>query len=623
MVNKRTFFLVIAALFFIWFFWVRQATTLSFEQSGDLCFARRDYGQAIAEWSKALGQKSDQDLGQAGIMGKIGNAYLRLAKFERAEKMFERALAIDPEGVDIHFELVRLNLLNGKFASAEQQCTMLKKKLPLDPEVEIILGDMAVLDNRPEIAETFYRNALDLSNSSPRSLLKLATCLVMLKKNKEAETLFAVVDKPGLRSLEVLIQMADYFLVSGRDEDAEACLVEALQKQPEDLEIKVRLARFYRSTNSLDKAEAVFTSLVADDPTNLYFRKMVGDIYISLNKLDAAERTILDMGELVEVPDPDFEMLQGKYWLYRGNYVYAITHFKTAIDLAPGVFWAHYLLSVAYLMGGQNQLGENSLENALFFYPDQPQALLLMASILNKKGDYSLGLDYLKRLKDKEPDNSRALRLAGLNQMALGYYEQAKSSFASALVITPHDPASLYLLGVTAEALHMEILAGDCYSRVLAKNPGVGDVIHRYATLLMKHGDVKTVDDLIARLFETNKDNPYFHYITALVDVWVGRWERAEERFNQALLSKAPLGEAHVGLANLYLSQGRIKDAVSTLEGCTTAIPGFEAAWTGLAAIYLKTGKPLEALAVMEQAEKKLPVSPVILGNLAWLYLET
>lgn len=246
-----------------------------------------------------------------------------------------------------------------------------------------------------------------------------------------------------------------------------------------------------------------------------------------------------------------------------------------------------------------------------------------MASILNQKGNYSLALDYLKRLKDKEPDNSRALRLAGLNHMALGDYEQARSSFASALLISPDDPASLYLLGVTAEALNMETLAGDCYTKVLAENPGFGDVIHRYATLLMEQGDVKAVDNLIARLFETNRDNPYLHYVAALVDVWAGRWEGAEKHFNEAMLSKIPLGEAHVGLANLYLSRGRIKDAVSTLEGCTTKIPGFEAAWTGLAGIYLKTGKPLEALAVMEEAEKKLPTSPVILGNFAWLYLET
>lgn len=357
---------MMAALFFIWFFWVRQTTTPCFEQAGDLSFARRDYGQAIAQWTKALGQKSGQNLGQAGIMGKIGNAYLRLAKFERAEKMFEQALAIDPDAVDIHFELVRLNLLNGRFAWAEQRCTMLKKKLPLDPEVEIILGDMAVLDDRPEIAEKFYRNALDLSNGSPRSLLKLAVCLAMLKKTQEAETFFAIVDKPGLRSPGVLVQMADYFLVSGRDEDAEACLVEALEKEPGDLDLKVRLARFYRSTNALAKAEVIFASLVEDDPANLYFRKMIGDIYISLNQLDAAERTIQDMAKLVQVPDPDFEMLQGKYWLYRGNYVYAVTHFNTAIDLTPGNFWAHYFLSVAYLMGGRTSWVKTVLKTHSF-----------------------------------------------------------------------------------------------------------------------------------------------------------------------------------------------------------------------------------------------------------------
>ncbi|WP_041273192.1 tetratricopeptide repeat protein [Desulforapulum autotrophicum] len=619
MANKKVFFLLAAVLFLAWFFLLRQTITSSFEQTGDLYFAQRDYKQAIVEWEKALGQGSNDPI----IMGKIGNAYLRLAKFDRAEKTFERAVELDLGAVDIHFELVRLSLLNGEFASAENRCALLKTKVPFNPEVEILLGDMAVLGNHMEQAEKFYRNAVDLSNGSPRSLIKLATCLVMLGKRQEADTLFAIADKTGMQSPRVLVQMADYFFVSGRDEDAEACLVEALKKEPKDLDLKVRLARFYRSTHALERAETVFAALVADDPANLYFKKMVGDIYISLNKLNNAEQVISDMGQLLQKPDPDFEMLQGKYWLFKGNYVYAATHFKSAVDLSPGFFWAHYLLSVAYLMGGQNQLGENSLEDALYFYPDQPQALLLMASILYKKGKYSLGLDYLNRLKEKAPENCRAHRLTGLNLLALESYEKARVAFTSALLIRPEDPASLYLLGITAEAMNMKSLAIACYTKVLDKNPRLVDVIHRYASLLMGQGDLKAADGLMARLLDKNRDNPYYHYVAALVDVRAKRFATAEDHFKRAILPGKPLGEVHVGLADLYISQGRILDAISTLEACTSTIPCFVDAWTGLAGIYLKTDKPLEALAVMERAEKKLPDSPAILGNLAWLYLET
>ena len=621
MANKKAFsFLIVALLLFIgWFFLVRQNTLPPSEEAGDLYFAQREYKQAITQWEKVL----DQHMDNSRIMGKIGYALLRLAKFDRAETIFKQAVALDPEAVDIHFELIRLSLLNGDVVSADKRCTLLKRKIPLNPEVEILLGDMAIMGDQPERAETFYRNALDLSGGSPRSVLKLAACLAMLGKREEAETVFAIVDKTGVRSSQVLVQMADYFLVSGRDENAEACLIEALKKEPEDLDLKVRLARFYRSTHALEQAATVFAALVAEDPTNLYFKKMVGDIYISLNQFENAEKTISDMGKLLQGPDPDYEMLQGKYWLYQGNYVYAAVHFKSAVDLAPGFFWAHYLLSVAYLMGGQNQLGENSLENALYFYPDQSQALLLMASILYKKGEYSLAVDYLSRLTEKESENSRAHRLTGLNLLALEAYEKARASFASALLIDPDDPASIYLLGITAESLNNKTLAIECYTKALDKNPRFADVIHRYASLLMDQGNLKAANGLMTRLCEKNRGNPYYHYVAALVDVRAGQSARAEAHFKQAILPEMPLGEAHVGLADLYLTQGRTMDAISILEACTTTIPDFVDAWTGLANIYIKTGKPLEALAVMERAEKKLPDSPGILGNLAWLYLET
>ena len=619
MTNKEVSLFLMAVLLAGWLFLAPKQTVPSFEQSGDLYFAQREYKKAITAWEKFLEEHPENPR----IMGKTGTAFLRLARFDRAETIFKQAVELDPEAVDIHFELVRLNLLNGDFASANQRCALLKKKVPLNPEVEILLGDLAVLDNRPEQAEMFYRRALDLSTGSPRSQLKLAACLVMLGKRQEADTVFAIVDRSGVRTPPVLVQMADYFLVSGRNKDAEACLVEALKKEPEDLDLKVRLARFYRSTHALEQAEAVFAFLAADDPTNLYFKKMVGDIDISLGKLDKAGQVIHDMGKILQGPDPDYEMLQGKYWLFKGNYVYAATHFKTATDLSPGFFWAHYLLSVAYLMGGQNQLGENSLENALYYHPDQPQALLLMASILYKKGKYSLGVEYLKRLMENEPENSRAHRLAGLNYLALGVFEKARGAFASALLISPEDPASLYLLGMSAEAVNMNPLAIACYTKVLDKDPGLADVIHRYASLLMNQGDQKGVDGLMARLADKNRDNPYFHYVAALVDVRATRFAAAEDHFKRAIRPGMPLGDGYVGLADLYLVQGRTTDAISTLEACTATFPGFADAWTGLANIYLKTGKPLEALAVMERARKKLPDSSVILGNLAWLYLES
>ena len=407
MVNNRTILILLLVMFVGWFFLVRQSTNLSLEETGDLYFAQREYKQAISAWEKFLKQKGDDPV----VMEKIGKVFLRLAKFERAEKIFEQIVEIDPEAVDIHLELARLNLLTGKHASAEKRCMMLKKKVPSNVEVDLLLGDLAFLNNHPEQAEIFYRNALDRYKADPRILLKLASCLVVLGKEKEADKVFAIVDKPAFQSALVLAQMADYFLVAGKDEKAQACLIEAVKKEPENLDLKVRLALFYRSVHDLEKSAVILASLAVDDSDNVYFKKNLADIYISLNQLDAAEKVIADMGKIIQTPDPDYEMLQGKYWLYKGNYIYAAAHLKASVDIAPDFFFAHYFLGIAYLMGGQNQLGENSIENALYLYPDQPRAMLLMALILYKKGKYSLAIDYLDQLKKKEPENNQAYRL--------------------------------------------------------------------------------------------------------------------------------------------------------------------------------------------------------------------
>ena len=163
----------------------------------------------------------------------------------------------------------------------------------------------------------------------------------------------------------------------------------------------------------------------------------------------------------------------------------------------------------------------------------------------------------------------------------------------------------------------------DCYKRVLDKNSKFADVLHQYITFLMKQGNLKAADDLIAGLFDKNADNPYYHYLASLVDLKAKRTVQAEAHLKRAISGNPVLGEPHVSLGELYLSQGRMPEAIAILDLCTAKLPYFEEAWICLAGIYLKIDKPLEALGVMQRAEKKLPVSPAILGNLAWLYIET
>jgi tetratricopeptide (TPR) repeat protein len=617
--NKELAFLLILLLSFLGsFFGEKETSNFSREESGDHYFGRGEYQQAINAWEKAL----DSDRLDPRIFVKIGKGFLRLAKYERAEKFFKLAVEVEPGAVESHVELVRLSLLKGDLNAAEKRCILLKKKAPLDPEVEILLGDLAVLGNQPEKAEKSYRNALLISHGAPRSLLKLATCLVSLGKKQEADAVFAIADKPEFRTPRVLLQMADYFLVSGKDKRAEACLVEAVKNAPNDLSLKVRLACFYRSNRGLEKAEGIITSLVAMDPDNLYFKKMLGDIYLSLNKMDLAEAVIFSIGKLLQEPDSDYELIQGKYWLYRGNSVYAATHLKSAVDLMPGLALAHYLLGVAYLMGGQNQLGQNSIENALYIDPHQSRALVLMASILYKKGKYSLSIKYLNRLKGKEPENHKVHRLAGLNSLALGNFEKARNSFASALSLHPKDSSSRYYLGITAEHLGMETLALGCYKDILGTNPLLADVLYRCAMLFIKEGDSKAADDLLAAVVEKKPASPYSHYVAGLVALTTNRLEMAEKHLKRAVFYGI-LGDAHVSLADLYVRQGRENQAISILEVCTEKAPEFADAWIRLAGIYLKKDNPLEALEVMKRAEKSLPASSAILGNLAWLYLVT
>ncbi len=97
---------------------------LSIEENGDLAFARREYQAAVSLWSSAYAKNEKN----ASLANKIGDAYFKLGKLDRAESFFKKAEQCDLENIKTKINLAQVYVLLWKLPEAEKICEFLSEK---------------------------------------------------------------------------------------------------------------------------------------------------------------------------------------------------------------------------------------------------------------------------------------------------------------------------------------------------------------------------------------------------------------------------------------------------------------------------------------------------------------
>ena len=611
--------LIVSALLFSLVKHMNKNDYQEFDMPADAEFSYTEYRKVVKIWEKMI--KKDPE--NAELLEKTGRAFLKLADFTKARKYFEKALIIIPDSTNLHLELIRIDILTGDIIAAENKCRMLKEKIPNDEDINSTYGDIMLLFNEFDKAENCYRKAHLVNPGSPHHILKIATCLLARGKKNEALSFFNMVEQMEISSSRVLVQMAEFFTLSTDYDLAEKYLIQAVESEPGNIGLKIKLVQFYFFTDNLERAEKILSPLITKDSDSIYLQKVLADVYISLNRLEDARKLLADIKKSARADDPEYNLLEGKFWLFSGNPVYAVSHIKSALDIIPGFVSGRYYLSVAYLAAGQKQLAENSLTKTLLYDQNHTDATLLMAAMLYKKDMCDLSLEYLNRVLENEPENFRAYMLRGLNYISLEKFDQAVIEFLQAYAIAPETAPPLYYIGLCSQYLGRFGEALEYFEQVLKRVPGLADVSYLYTMLLIKTGKTIQAEEYILEAIKKQPENLYLQYIAAQVALKNNKVQEAVE-FLIAGTSK-PGCPAYflLKLAEIYEDQKADAKVLETLTKCVEILPYTSDGWVELAKFHLTYGKKEDAVKVLEKAEKKLQTDPDILSNLAWLYLET
>lgn len=623
---KRCLFAVFLSLILISFVSCGTSPESRFEQlvsEGRASFAKRDYKEALGLWEDALRMQPES----VDVMNRIAKAYLHLAEFSQAERMFKTILEKKPGAGDILLELTRLQLIAGHVHDAVSNWKKLEGIYPDDPGVKALYGDFLVLEGKFEEAEIHYREAAavltggTISSAGRSAVIRLASCYAAQGKAELAQQTFDMAGVGDNETTDILLQAANFWKLMDDMGRAEAVLKQAVRAEPEDLSLRMVTARFYFDAGRYDDAKAVIDKLIETSPGNRPFRKYLMKILLAQNRLEKIPAMLERYGSEME-NDMEFNLLAGRYHLLEHHTIIAEEHFKRVVRENPDYFMAHYLLGVTYLLGERIYLARQSLIKALSLNPVFSDAEILLADIYYKNGEFDFSREHLSRVIEREPENFRAHMMTGSVRMALRQYKRAMEAFQTAFALNPESESAMYYIALASDRIGETDRAVKIYKRLLEKNPRLADAAWQLKELWVKTGKTGPARTYFETAVREYPENGYLHYILGEVYVAAGKPAEAEKSFRKAVEVLPGLTSSYIRLAELYSADMQADRRVKVLEACSDQSPDFLDCYLALAGIYLEKGETGRAVEIFEKALLNIPESPVLANNLAFLYLD-
>lgn len=402
-----------------------------------------------------------------------------------AEGKLRSAMAFDPNGAGLYYDMARINMERKQIGEAEEN---IKKAIKLAPENIYYKQQYAAMlmdANKFEKAAGVYEELLKVDEYNKEYLQITAFLYQRAGKKEKANEAYSRLLKMYGRDEEILEGQLQLHLSNNELDKAVEVNNLLIEIAPNESTHYVRLAEMYNNNEQPDKAAEVYRNAEAKFPDDAriqlslseyykrkgdtanyitYLRKVVGN-----KSLDATEQLSIASGFILAAKDSaDMklaqEMLNGIYEanpddplvtaMYAdmlgitGNTSKATEMYKKSLDIDPSNYNVWKNLLALYLQEMKIDSVIKYSEEALRKFPVQANLHYINGVGYNFKKDYNKAINALERAADMMPEENVG-ELAAVHSMlgdvynSTKDYEQSDEQFEKALEIMPDNASTL------------------------------------------------------------------------------------------------------------------------------------------------------------------------------------
>jgi putative PEP-CTERM system TPR-repeat lipoprotein len=611
---------------------------------GELALSTDDYATAVAELDRArsLGVPPER------VAMPLAEAAARLGSLEQANDSLQGAMsALETEpsywltradvallagkqadaasalsraeqlgGVGTRYSVARSRLLalRGDSGAAVAVLEAAVSQDPSDGEARAILGELYAKANRLEDATTQLEAAADRFRAAGRTAFEARALLSLVQVHvaqNDLDSASSAADRLAQRLPQTAIASYVRGLVEyrqGRFDAAATDLQTAVNAAPDTPQFLTLLGAVDLAQGNLGQAEQHLLRVLSSDPRDPAAVKLLAETRLRQQRPDAALDALRVVAS-VAADDAQIGLLTGVANVQAGNAEQGVVYLEQAAALDPGNQMLKLELAKAYLAAGRDADATKLLDRGFDTGVSGSLSVRLVQLLaFARSGDLQAGERAVASLLEQRPNDPQALMAAAVYRQAVNQPKEAREQLERAVSLDGKlVPARLLLAG----ALVQEGRAADAEEQlrqVLALEPDNAQALTVLARLALSRNDASEAERLLIRAASgTSATLPRL----ALVQLYLaeGRLKEANEQLRRPAQTAPDDPEVIATRGLLALAEGRPADAIALLTTAESRLPERLNVALALAEAHVRNGQPASARSVLRAVLMRAPES--------------
>ncbi len=539
-----------------------------------------------------------------------GDALFKQGNFNGALVYYKNALEKDANFLSARFNLALAYLETGKLEQAERELQKVLLQDPYDPRVNLHLGRIANLQNKPDLATSFLTAYLKAHPKDATALEQMALAVTLLGDAVAARTYLeqALAEEPGRVSAR--IALARNHMSQDERGPARDILERLLSEHPRNRAALHALAQLEFQERDTEGMLDVYSRISFIYPADLFARYREGGLRLDKGELDrvraSAEAMIKDFPNKAEG-----HRLMGRLLFQDGKYDEAATYLQKSIRIQPDLE-AYYLLGLAFFNLGNLEMAVTQFQTILDFNPKFAQARLLIGDIFLRQGRGAEALTVADKMLEANPSDFLGFALRGDALLMQRKPREALAAVEDALKLAPSNYGLLLKKGL----LRLSLGAGGGEQDLAAAVRVSPKSIDARMALHSLYLRTKRIDDVVRILQEglgSGKSDAILY--NALAKVAFGRRDSQEvwEYLDKAKAADPNLPQTYYNGAAVLLAQGKPEEALGQYDQALAVLPLDVRALIGSAVILDGQGKTDAARERLEKARGTGDVGAILM----------
>ncbi len=416
---------------------------------------------------------------------------------------------------------------------------------------------------------------------------------------------------------------ADFWRRQGRNEEAKRILEELVKTDPKDIEARVRLAEMLAATDRMEKAYKELDKVLAQKLS----KENREQVTVAKASLKASQGKLKEAQILCEEVLQDNQgmmtahLLLGEILLSRSEFDKAEIHLNQFAAARPSDAKAQILLARCQLLNRKESVANNTLKSALKKYPANRQLRLELVRYHLIKKEYDHAVDILDKGLALNEKDILLLKARGEIKAVRRIYDEAEKDFQRILDLRPDIPLGFMEMGKLSLAEGKKEEALKWFQEAYGTKNGWQVAIPALMETYIRNDDIDSALQLVRKEVQERPESPAAYYYLGKALALKEDLGKAAKAFSRAIELAPKWPQAYRGLADVYIRQGKILEALAEVEELYNKSPSL-AAGMNLAVLYEYNGQYNDAIEIYETLLEKYSNSPIILNNLSYLYAE-